>query len=65
MPSEQPNETEKSTIDIEAADLSGVKVALTGCLTALRKQLSSRELALAATKVQEARMWIEEHQAKF
>ena len=64
MPTEQSTEAvEKSTIDLEAADLSSVKVVLTACIMALRKQPPSRELALAATNAQQARMWIEEHQA--
>lgn len=53
-----------STIDLETADRIGVRVALQAMITNLRRERSSRECALAITKLQEALFWLVEESAQ-
>jgi len=64
MPTEKLNDDsiEKTTIDAEAADLSSVKCILDACVKSVHAAGKSRELSIAATNIQQARLWIEEHQ---
>lgn len=61
MPGTEVNEIDKSNIHIQMRD------ALADMIRDIQgpdKRPPSRELALAVTKLQEARMWIDEHMAQ-
>lgn len=63
MPAETPNQP-PAPVPVPA-DTTIVKINLQACITALRDEdgrCKTRELSLAVTKLQEAVMWIDEHQ---
>ena len=63
MPSESPVEQPKH--EIGCNDTTVIKIHIQSCITALRDEdgkTKTRELSLAVTKLQEAVMWIDEHQ---
>jgi len=62
MPEQQPNEQPTITL---SNDLTMIKIHVNACVTSLRDEdgrVKSRELALAVTNLQQAAMWIDEHQ---
>ena len=63
MPNEQP--IQNSEVEPVPSDTTMVKIHVEACIKALRDEdgrAKTRELSLAVTKLQEAVMWIDEHQ---
>jgi hypothetical protein len=60
MPIEEPSRT-----DLSVNDPTMIKIHIESCISSLRDEdgrCKSRELSLAVAKLQEAVMWIDEHQ---
>lgn len=53
----------RTGIDLDTTDVIGIRVAVDAMIGNLRKQRTSREIALAITKLQEAKFWLIEHSA--
>ena len=62
MPIEQPIETRFSGPIEITAELSNVKTIIRELVAALKSGPKSRERSLVITKLDEARMWVEEAQ---
>lgn len=56
---------EQSRTELSVNDPTMIKIHIMSCISSLRDEdgkCKSRELSLAVTKLQEAVMWIDEHQ---
>ena len=63
MPPEQPYE--RPQMQLGTSDPTMIKIHIESCISSLRDEdgkTKTRELSLAVTKLQEAVMWIDEHQ---